>query len=214
MRLHRPPLERGSEAGRRAESHLSSLRRSCTQPADMKAASIASAACFRSRVTAAPSPVTGRLPLWTSFESTDRSREDACFALAEQASEEAGPVQLVLVLCRRLALIANTPAPMRISVNGVMYPAAGWRLWTAAPSALRTVCLARGAISPVSRSIVASARDHANARPRFGARACQPIGAGSRNRWRPPSPAAWRCPRNGRIDAARGRTRRSELRRV
>ena len=51
----------------------------------------------------------------------------------------------------------------------VMYPAAGWRLWTAAPSALRTVCLARGAISPVSRSIVASARDHANARPRFGA---------------------------------------------
>jgi hypothetical protein len=39
-----------------------------------------------------------RRPEWTTCESADRSRADACFALGEQASEQAGPARLVLVL--------------------------------------------------------------------------------------------------------------------
>jgi len=39
----------------------------------------------------------GRPPHWTTSESADRSRADAYFALAEQASEQAGPARLVLV---------------------------------------------------------------------------------------------------------------------
>jgi hypothetical protein len=36
--------------------------------------------------------------LWTTSESADRCSADACFALAEHASEQAGPARLVLVV--------------------------------------------------------------------------------------------------------------------
>jgi hypothetical protein len=36
---------------------------------------------------------------WTTSERVDRLRADACFALAEQTSAEAGPAHLVLVPC-------------------------------------------------------------------------------------------------------------------
>ena len=39
------------------------------------------------------------LPPTRPFESADRSRADTCFAVAEQASEEAGPARFVLVPC-------------------------------------------------------------------------------------------------------------------
>lgn len=35
--------------------------------------------------------------VWTTTESADRSREDARFAVAEQASEKGGPAHLVFV---------------------------------------------------------------------------------------------------------------------
>jgi hypothetical protein len=42
-------------------------------------------------------------PAPDDHRDADRSRPDACFALAEQASEDAGPAQLVLVPRRRAA---------------------------------------------------------------------------------------------------------------
>ena len=38
-------------------------------------------------------------PAWDGSERDDRPRADFCFAMAEQSSEDAAPVQLVLVLC-------------------------------------------------------------------------------------------------------------------
>ena len=49
---------------------------------------------------ACQSPLTRRLP-GTISGSADRSRADTCFAVAEQASEEAGPARLVLVRSER-----------------------------------------------------------------------------------------------------------------
>jgi hypothetical protein len=63
------------------------------------------------RVPLSPTP---RRPEWTTSESADRSRADACFALAEQASEQAGPARLVLVE----AVAQTDPQAVRQSVVG------------------------------------------------------------------------------------------------
>ena len=65
----------------------------------------------------ASSPQCSPRPLWTTSESADRSSADACFTLAEQASEEAGPAHFVLVQRERLG---PSPRDARILLAGIV----------------------------------------------------------------------------------------------
>jgi hypothetical protein len=75
---------------------------------------------FRFARNGAVSDVTPRRLLWTTSESADRSRGHACFALAEQASEETGPAHLVLV---RSGHFLRAAADARISRKAGIAPA-------------------------------------------------------------------------------------------
>jgi hypothetical protein len=53
-----------------------------------------------------------RRALWTTCERANRARADSCFALAEQAPEEARAAHSLLVRSRRVG-VTPEPAPFR-----------------------------------------------------------------------------------------------------
>src|SRR4029453_14324439 len=94
----------GPTARTAAVSHLARSR-ALLRPATMGAGEEAASRSPRSlsSVMRAPECRSAARPLRTTSESTDRSRPDSCFALAEQVPEAAGPAHLVLVLCEHVA---------------------------------------------------------------------------------------------------------------
>jgi hypothetical protein len=80
----------------------------------------------------------------TTSDSADRSGADACFALAQQASEQAGPARLVLVPSERALCASRDARSSREAAprHDVAYQAASFAAVVERGSAGRLISLA------------------------------------------------------------------------